>query len=289
MRNNLLFLFGSILLLGCAAEKRLGESRIEARRYSRGYHVQQHRSHHQPPPKADKGRRSRLERPMVMPSESEAVALQSGSQVSAVAGHPADNPGQSADTRSHAHAPSAMRAMARRSRMEVPQPKRPVLLETEALPEPIDGYHPNAVPGFILSLGWALGIVGELAVQYLQMPLSGVAIALGVLASIAGYVLSQSVSRIAGPSGTLPAIPAASGRPVRVHRIPGAHRPLRRAGAPGFPVRRRVWPALTVRGRVVRMRTASTECRRRPRCCRRPGPRCTPRRSRSRRAQSARR
>lgn len=132
---------------------------------------------------------------MVMPSESEAVALQSGSQVSAVAGHPADNPGQSADTRSHAHAPSAMRAMARRSRMEVPQPKRPVLLETEALPEPIDGYHPNAVPGFILSLGWALGIVGELAVQYLQMPLSGVAIALGVLASIAGYVLSRKAYR----------------------------------------------------------------------------------------------
>ena len=195
MRNNLLFLFGSILLLGCAAENRLGESRIEARRYSRGYHVQQHRSHHPIPPKADKGRRSRLEWPMVMPSESGAVALQSGSQVSAVAGHPADTPCQSADTRLRIHAPSAMRAMARRSRMEVPQPKRPVLLETEALPEPIDGYHPNAVPGFILSLGWALGIVGELAVQYLQMPLSGVAIALGILASIAGYALSRKAYR----------------------------------------------------------------------------------------------
>lgn len=132
---------------------------------------------------------------MVMPSESGAVALQSGSQVSAVAGHPADTPCQSADTRLRIHAPSAMRAMARRSRMEVPQPKRPVLLETEALPEPIDGYHPNAVPGFILSLGWALGIVGELAVQYLQMPLSGVAIALGILASIAGYALSRKAYR----------------------------------------------------------------------------------------------
>ena len=77
----------------------------------------------------------------------------------------------------------------------MPQPKRPVLLETEALPEPIDGYHPKAVPGFILSLGWALGIVGELAVQYLQMPLSGVAIALGILASIAGYALSRKAYR----------------------------------------------------------------------------------------------
>lgn len=119
----------------------------------------------------------------------------SESPVSAWTGHPEETPGQSADTRSRSVAPSAMRAMARRSRMEVPQPKRPVLLETEALPEPINGYHPNAVPGFILSMGWAMGIIGELAVQYLQMPFTGVAIALGILASIAGYALSRKAYR----------------------------------------------------------------------------------------------
>ena len=85
--------------------------------------------------------------------------------------------------------------MVRRTQAEVPQSKQPVLLETEALPKPVDGYHPNAVPGFILSLGWAVGIIGEFAVQYLQMPLSGVAIAMGILASIAGYVLSRKAYR----------------------------------------------------------------------------------------------
>ena len=66
MRTLLFSLLGSILLMGCAAEKRLGESRIEARRYSRGVHVQHHRSHHPSPTKKDEGHRSRWERPVIM-------------------------------------------------------------------------------------------------------------------------------------------------------------------------------------------------------------------------------
>ncbi|MGB0510806.1 MAG: hypothetical protein ACPGGB_07770 [Flavobacteriales bacterium] len=199
MRTLLFSLLGSILLMGCAAEKRLGESRIEARRYSKGVHVQHHRSHHPSPTKKDEGHRSRWERPVIMPTEPQAIEFpvesRSELSVSAVTGHHPDTPGQPADTRLRAHAPSSMRAMARRTQGQVPQPKQPVLLETEALPEPINGYHPNAVPGFILSMGWALGIIGELAIQYLQMPLSGVAIALGILASIAGYALSRRAYR----------------------------------------------------------------------------------------------
>lgn len=199
MRTLLFSLLGSILFLGCTAEKRLGESRIEARRYARGVHVQHHRSHHPHAPKEDEGHRSRWEPPVVQPTEAQAMESLpesiSESPVFAATGHESNTTGQPADTRLRTHAPSAMRAMARRSGMEVPQPKQPVLLETEALPEPINGYHPNAVPGFLLSMGWALGIIGELAVQYLQMPLSGVAIALGILASIAGYALSRKAYR----------------------------------------------------------------------------------------------
>lgn len=195
MRTLLLSLLGSILLMGCAAEKRLGESRIEARRYSNGYHVQHHRSHHPHPSTETEGRRSRLERPVVMPTPAQTIESQPEIQVSAVTEHHPGTPGQLSVTRSRVVGPSAMRAMARRTPTEMPQMKQPVLLETEAWPEPINGYHPNAVPGFILSMGWALGIIGELAVQYLQIPLSGVAVALGILASIAGYVLSRKAYR----------------------------------------------------------------------------------------------
>ena len=195
MRTLVFSLLGSILLLGCTMEKRLGESRIEARRYSRGYHVQHHRSQHKHSPVEDEGHRSRLERPVVMPTEAQAMQSLSESLVVAVTEHHPDTPVQPVVTRSRVVVPSAMQAMAHRAQIEVPKMKQPVLLETEALPEPVDGYHPNAVPGFILSMGWALGIIGELAVEYLKMPLSGVAIVFGILASIAGYVLSRKAYR----------------------------------------------------------------------------------------------
>ena len=263
---------------GMRCGKTARRCRIEARRYSRGYHVQQHRSHH--PPKADKGvaadwaangRRASRGRRIGRFTVPRGGHLRLGRLPTPVCAVTIGRASRGAQ-----------------SRMEVPQPKQPVLLD-ETLPEPINGYHPNAVPGFILSMGWALGIIGELAVQYLQMPLSRVAIALGIWRPCGLCALAQSLSGIAGPPRTLPAVPAAKGSPVRVHRVPGAHRTLRRAGAPDFPVCWRVRPALTVRGRGARIQTASTGCRRRPRCCRRPGPRGTPRRSRSRRAQSARR
>ena len=190
MRTLLLFLMGTILLLGCSAEKRLGESRIEARRYSRGFHVQHHRSHHTPFQHKAETRSLRSERTASATHDvKEGMASQWDSPELTLARL------HSGEGEVRMNSLSPLRRLPRRTQSEVPQTKQPVLLETEALPEPIEGYHPNAVPGFILSLGWALGIMGEFAVQYLQMPLSGVAIALGILASIAGYVLSRKAYR----------------------------------------------------------------------------------------------
>ena len=189
MRTLLLSLMGSILLLGCSAEKRLGESRIEARRYARGFHVQHHRSHHAPFQHKVETRSLGPERAASATHDVEVMASHwDAPELTLASLH-------SGEGEARISSLSPLRRLPRRTRFEVPQSKQPVLLETEALPEPIDGYHPNAVPGFILSLGWALGIIGEFAVQYLQMPLSGVAIALGILTSIAGYVLSRKAYR----------------------------------------------------------------------------------------------
>jgi len=79
---------------------------------------------------------------------------------------------------------------------EVPNGTRAFLLSSEELPDPVAGRHPNAVPGFILSLGWALGIIGEAVVNYLGMPISGFPIALGIAASIAGYILSRKAYNV---------------------------------------------------------------------------------------------
>jgi len=43
MYQRLLFLLSAVLLFGCATEQRLGEARIQSRRYSKGFHVQHHR------------------------------------------------------------------------------------------------------------------------------------------------------------------------------------------------------------------------------------------------------
>ena len=189
MRTMLLSLFGSVVLLGCAGEKRLGESRIEARRYARGFHVQHHRAPKPQPQPATGLADVNWVQSAVTSTDVEAVESLADSPNASVSVHPSDS------RDAEVAAPSSMRMMSRRTRAEVPQMKQPVLLESEVLPEPVDGYHPNAVPGFILSMGWALGIIGEIAIEYLQMPLSGVAIALGILCSIAGYALSRKAYR----------------------------------------------------------------------------------------------
>ena len=54
MYQRLLFLLSAVLLFGCATEQRLGESRIQSRRYSKGFHVQHHREA-KPAPQRNRG------------------------------------------------------------------------------------------------------------------------------------------------------------------------------------------------------------------------------------------
>ena len=65
------------------------------------------------------------------------------------------------------------------------------------LPEPIIGRHPDAVPGFLLSLGWFYGAVGATALEYLLIPAVGFALFLGLVMSAIGYRISRRAYRTA--------------------------------------------------------------------------------------------
>lgn len=67
---------------------------------------------------------------------------------------------------------------------------------TPALPEPVAGRHPDAVPGFILSMGWFLGSIGTTVLESLGVPSPGFALGLGLLASLIGYFLSRKAYRM---------------------------------------------------------------------------------------------
>ena len=190
MFPRLLFLLSAVFLFGCATEQRLGESRIQTRRYSNGFHIQHHRD--------------------VKVTRSGLAAAAVEAQEQSVQPEPwtidrfvMESAMDLVETweRTGLSAPSIPEA----KRMALLEPRMPKgfnhrtrieLLATEELPEPIAGRHPESVPGFILSLGWALGLVGEAAVSYLEMPFSGVPIALGAVASIVGYILSRKAYRL---------------------------------------------------------------------------------------------
>lgn len=190
MFPRLLFLLSAILLFGCATEQRLGESRIQSRRYSKGFHVQQHRDVKVPPQGlADAAIEATLPAVQNEPSKTDRFLMESVMDWVGTL------------ERTGLSAPSLLEAK-RVAFLEPRMPKgidhrtRIELLATEELPAPIAGRHPESVPGFVLSLGWALGLVGEAAVSYLEMPFSGVPIALGALASIVGYILSRKAYRL---------------------------------------------------------------------------------------------
>lgn len=189
-----------LLLCGCAQEKRLGESFIESRRYSRGWHVNAHRNAPAPEKASTDADSRAFAAQQNSPSIEGAVVALSGDR----AGGPRVDrqrqpglarvnvmPSEQRGVESHGPQPLQPKSAALHAQALSPA----VLLTSEVLPEPIAGRHPDAVPGFVLALGWFFGIVGEVAVNYLGMPLTGVSVILGILASVAGYVVSRKAYR----------------------------------------------------------------------------------------------
>ena len=196
------FLICVLFLVGCAQEKRLGESFIESRRYSRGWHVNAHRSTPSHAP----------ENASANASESALAVSDRSSSADAFVTHSSVNPAEVQmevarrdqpewallnvkPVEQKAAGPTVPRRMQPKSAVPARALSPAVLLTSEVLPEPIAGRHPDSVPGFVLALGWFFGIVGEAAVNYLGMPLTGVSVILGILASVGGYVLSRKAYR----------------------------------------------------------------------------------------------
>ena len=199
-----LLLLSVVMWTGCAQEKRLGESFIESRRYRHGWHVQaRHDAPRQQPREVQSSLAPRdgelsasvhvseadftvgLGKPNAMKTSLEASkALIALVETSATQPQP-----------QHKRQPPARLTPRQACTLVGPVVAPSALRVTEVLPEPIEGRHPASVPGFVLSLGWLFGLIGEAAVGYLQMPLSGVPIVAGLIASIAVFILSRKAYR----------------------------------------------------------------------------------------------
>jgi len=199
MMSRLLLFLGLSVLMGCASEKRMGESRVQFRRYSKGVHVQHHRDHTPNPARAQQSPAAVDKQAAFQssPIEGELSAevnwadamdqRRGGLSASANNEGPLILATEVADNVSHRSSHPLEKAK-RRSAI--------ALTDSRILPDPVHGRHPNAVPGFLLSLGWILGLLAEGAITYLQVPISGAAIGLGILASIFGYFLSRKSFRM---------------------------------------------------------------------------------------------
>ena len=185
MMSRWLPVFCVLFLCGCASEKRLGESFIESRRYSRGWHVNV--QHNAPRPVTDFEKAEVAEALATQPVTTAEVAPPT--QVKWTA------PPMEQEARSSREAEVAFPLKRRHITLPSAVTSPSVLRTTEVLPEPIEGRHPASVPGFLLALGWCFGLIGEAAVSYLGMPISGVPFLAGLLASIAGYFVSRRAYR----------------------------------------------------------------------------------------------
>lgn len=196
-----------LLLTGCTSGKRLGEAKVEHRRYGHGWHVNvpngvrngadvQHGDVSNP----SVGFRLEAERegatvsgdwegvhadiadidPAVLPS-TRLRPLLTASQGHAEEVHEGQTLEWNALEDSHRTPASASKEG----------------LESDgSLPEAIGGRHPDAVPGFILSLGWFFGLIGANVLDYLQSGSPGIALALGFVASGIGYFTSRNSHRM---------------------------------------------------------------------------------------------
>ena len=212
-----LFGFGACVLLlmssGCSSNKRLGESRIEARRYSRGWHVNNASSSSPnvtPHAAVSAEEPAVIQRPSVLTEEGSDVVADAGDMVflddqnkwpspdpSVLEAGMADGHGHFIGNR-HPHDQAALP-----SSSAFPDEVNGVFFpfdesepETAGLPEAEAGRHPDAVPGFILSLGWLMGLLAAVMLDGLGSANPGIAFGLGLLVSLAGYFLSRSAYRV---------------------------------------------------------------------------------------------
>lgn len=211
-----LFGFGACVLLlmssGCSSNKRLGESRIEARRYSKGWHVNNASSSSRTLAHAALPAEEPvvIQRPSVLKEEGSDVLADAGDMVffddqntwpspdpSVLEAGVADGHGDFIGNR-HPHDRAALP-----SSSAFPDEVNGVFFpfdenepETAGLPEAEAGRHPDAVPGFILSLGWLMGLLAAVVLDGLGSANPGIAFGLGLLVSLAGYFLSRSAYRV---------------------------------------------------------------------------------------------
>lgn len=215
------FLFLLLTSAGCSNGQRLGESRVEARRYSGGWHV------NTPNGRAVQARRVMEEEPDFPPTRpalpvgelthplatnhtEDAMTVTAGVEGVIVGETMAQHQGKS-----HFHRAQFDRAQFDRTQFDRTQFDRAQLDGAQAgraqvhraqperapgeasLPEPQRGRHPDAVLGFVLSAGWVYGLLGAIALDYLAaFSLVGFAFALGFILSILGYSLSRRAFRM---------------------------------------------------------------------------------------------
>lgn len=193
----MLICFVALLVQGCTSGKRLGEARMEQRRYSRGWHVNvphERRSVRVPTPPGQAGEIN----PVLTASVGGDVPLGdegalSGEGQERLDGHALSTPDLG---RKGAVLPEMECATAPLT--DGPPPDACAEPNPDGgLPEPIMGRHPDAVPGFLLSLGWLLGAIGATALEYLLIPAVGFALFLGVAMSVMGYRMSRKAYRMA--------------------------------------------------------------------------------------------
>lgn len=194
----------TLTLLSCSTEKRLGESRVQQRRYSRGFYVQHHREA-KTHPVLDAGEahgveEDRLNLPQNGPSHSLPLEAPLGDTWVSMESQDAELhfPASLSDFSSVITVvPSVPTPSARAHDQQMDSFSGSRRGEAEALPDPVAGRHPDAVLGFVLSAGWVYGLLGSIALDYLAaFSLVGFAFALGCILSILGYSLSRRAFRM---------------------------------------------------------------------------------------------
>ena len=196
--NRLLLLCAcAFMAQGCSTGKRWGEARIEHRRYSKGWHVNvPHESKIGRTP-SHANRAEEVSPELSASTKGDDLIEMDVQQVSEW-----ERPliEQAASLRSMEEEGSAFRKEVKPgdTSAEEQEPVARVASTVEAdLPEPIMGRHPDAVPGFLLSLGWLYGAIGATALEYLLIPAVGFALFLGWVMSVIGYRMSRRAYRTA--------------------------------------------------------------------------------------------
>ena len=206
LRSGIGLLCAGLFLMGCSSEKRLGESRVEHRRYNAGWYVnvpnQGPTATSSPSevtasmeevifdsdkgPTAPKVDWSGFRTGMVRPTATSPQRANSGQHATVTRKDPPGTTWASRMEEESLILGSSIEA--------VPVLEGPA--EGQELPEAVYGRHPGAVPGFILSLGWLFGFIGALALEGLGMFNTAFPLALGFIASVAGYLVSRKSYRM---------------------------------------------------------------------------------------------